>query len=121
MFLVFLGGILILFIYVTSLASNEIFSISIKTIIYSLIIIIFLLTILFFIDFNIIMSFIKNNDIIEIINLNSFLQENMLSLNKIYNYPTNLITLILINYLLITLIAIVKITNVFYGPLRQIN
>lgn len=40
---------------------------------------------------------------------------------KLYNYPTNFITILLINYLLLTLIAIVKITNIFFGPLRPIN
>lgn len=49
------------------------------------------------------------------------LKENSLRLNKLYNYPTNIITILLINYLLITLIAIVKITKLFYGPLRKIN
>lgn len=52
--------------------------------------------------------------------INSYLIENSLSLNKLYNYPTNLLTILLINYLLITLIAVVKITNLFKGPLRPI-
>lgn len=47
-------------------------------------------------------------------------KENIANLIKLFNYPTNFITILLMNYLLITLIAIVKITNIFYGPLRQI-
>jgi len=120
LFLVFLGGILVLFIYVTSLASNEIFNLSIKLIILSLIILILTIIINFFIDKNIIISFLNNNEIIQNIIIN-FIKENNLNLNKLYNYPSNIITLLLINYLLITLIAIVKITNIFYGPLRPIN
>lgn len=121
MFLVFLGGILVLFIYVTSLASNEIFSLSIKTTALILIITSSSLAILLLTDYNLIESFLQNNEINELTTINSLLEENLLTLNKLYNYPTNLVTLILINYLLISLIAIVKITNVFYGPLRQIN
>lgn len=121
LFLVFLGGILVLFIYVTSLASNEIFSLSIKITIITTIIIILTVILTFIVDINIVTPIIENIEIIEISNINSIIKENTIILNKIYNYPTNLITLVLINYLLISLIAIVKITNVFYGPLRQIN
>jgi NADH-ubiquinone oxidoreductase chain 6 len=39
-------------------------------------------------------------------------------LNKLYNFPTNFLTVLLINYLFLTLIAAVKVTNVHYGPLR---
>nr|QNV11699.1 NADH dehydrogenase subunit 6 [Rhamphomyia barbata] len=38
LFLIFLGGMLVLFIYVTSLASNEMFSMSMNLMIFSLII-----------------------------------------------------------------------------------
>lgn len=47
--------------------------------------------------------------------------ENNLTLNKLYNFPINIITILLINYLFLTLIATVKITNIFEGPLRPKN
>ncbi len=50
--------------------------------------------------------------------IKSLLIENSLILNKLYNFPINLITILLIIYLFLTLIAVVKITNVFEGPLR---
>jgi NADH-ubiquinone oxidoreductase chain 6 len=50
--------------------------------------------------------------------IKSLLIENSLILNKLYNFPVNLITILLIIYLFLTLIAVVKITNVFEGPLR---
>lgn len=50
--------------------------------------------------------------------INSFLLENSLTLNKLYNFPINLITIIIIAYLFLTLITVVKITNIFEGPLR---
>ncbi len=44
---------------------------------------------------------------------------NKLSLIKYFNFPNNLIIIIIIIYLFITLIAVVKITKFLYGPLRQ--
>ena len=84
---------------------------------------IFIISILIFhfVDKITINIFFNNNEIESITNFNSYFIENSLSLNKLYNYPTNLITILLINYLLITLIAVVKITKLFYGPLRLIN
>nr|YP_009176816.1 NADH dehydrogenase subunit 6 [Delia antiqua]ALJ11015.1 NADH dehydrogenase subunit 6 [Delia antiqua] len=117
LFLVFLGGMLVLFIYVTSLASNEMFSFSIKLLFISLLIFFIMTIILFFMDKNILLQY-SNLEISSISNMNSYMTENSLSLNKLYNYPTNLLTILLMNYLLITLIAVVKITNLFKGPLR---
>nr|WUV40954.1 NADH dehydrogenase subunit 6 [Dolichopus linearis] len=121
LFLVFLGGMLVLFIYVTSLASNEMFSLSMKTLIWTSMTI--MITILFTIilDMNFLTPITENIEMMDFSNVNMMIKENSIMLNKIYNYPTNLMTLVLINYLLISLIAIVKITNVFYGPLRQMN
>lgn len=94
------------------MASNETFSLSIN----SFIIYIFLFTLI-----RLILLFYDNIIFNEF--YYSFLKiekENYRNLIKLFNYPTNLITILLINYLLITLIAVVKITNIFYGPLRQI-
>nr|QNE85606.1 NADH dehydrogenase subunit 6 [Empis caudatula] len=121
LFLIFLGGMLVLFIYVTSLASNEMFSLSMNLMIYSILIMLMSTLFMTMIDKLSIISMLHNNEMNEIFNMNSFVNENKLNLNKLYNFPTNMLTLLLINYLLMTLIAIVKITNVFYGPLRQMN
>nr|AMH85588.1 NADH dehydrogenase subunit 6 [Cochliomyia macellaria] len=117
LFLVFLGGMLVLFIYVTSLASNEMFTFSIKLLFISLSILFLMIVTLFFMDKNILLQY-QNLEVKSICDLNSYLTENSLSLNKLYNYPTNLLTILLMNYLLITLIAVVKITKLFKGPLR---
>nr|YP_010400227.1 NADH dehydrogenase subunit 6 [Mesembrina meridiana]UQS75926.1 NADH dehydrogenase subunit 6 [Mesembrina meridiana] len=117
LFLVFLGGMLVLFIYVTSLASNEMFSFSIKLLLISMMIFMVMMITLFMIDKNILMQYSNlENQLIS--NMYSYTTENSLSLNKLYNYPTNLLTILLMNYLLITLIAVVKITNLHKGPLR---
>nr|YP_010022244.1 NADH dehydrogenase subunit 6 [Neurigona zhejiangensis]QOL12434.1 NADH dehydrogenase subunit 6 [Neurigona zhejiangensis] len=120
LFLIFIGGMMVLFIYVTSLASNEMFSMSTKLIIMCMIFTSLMLILSQFTEI-ISISPAENNEMMEMNLLKSTLKENTLTLNKIYNFPTNMLTLIMINYLLITLVAIVKITNVFYGPLRSMN
>nr|QVT11127.1 NADH dehydrogenase subunit 6 [Rhagoletis pomonella]QVT11140.1 NADH dehydrogenase subunit 6 [Rhagoletis pomonella] len=121
LFLIFLGGMLVLFIYITSLASNEMFSFSMKlTTIYLMIFILFTILSLM-LDKSLILTFLENNEMMTMNNINLFMEENSLNLNKLYNFPTNLITILLMNYLLITLIAMVKITKLFYGPLRLMN
>nr|YP_010385084.1 NADH dehydrogenase subunit 6 [Lydina aenea]UPL65094.1 NADH dehydrogenase subunit 6 [Lydina aenea] len=117
LFLVFLGGMLVLFIYVTSLASNEMFSFSIKLMMMSLMLFLMMMMMLYLYKKNLLMQY-KNLEIQSIYNLNSYIKENALSLNKLYNYPNNLLTILLMNYLLITLIVVVKITKMFKGPLR---
>lgn len=61
---------------------------------------------------------ILNNDSLEITNLIFFFKNEHLILNKIINFPINLINIIIIFYLFITLIAVVKISNIFKGPIR---
>lgn len=118
LFLIFLGGILVLFIYVTSLASNEIFNFSIKLLIICISTFTFIYFIVFLLDKNLIIRTIINIENTSIDEIISILIENSLILNKLYNFPINLITILLIIYLFLTLIAVVKITNVFEGPLR---
>nr|QPJ78640.1 NADH dehydrogenase subunit 6 [Mansonia uniformis] len=120
LFLVFLGGMLVLFIYVTSLSSNEMFSISFKLIFISLMTIISTMFMLLFFDKSMIEFFFENNDM-NLLSSFSFMQENTYSLNKLYNFPTNLITILLINYLFLTLLVTVKITKKKFGPLRPMN
>nr|AWB98053.1 NADH dehydrogenase subunit 6 [Anopheles albitarsis]AWB98209.1 NADH dehydrogenase subunit 6 [Anopheles albitarsis]AWB98300.1 NADH dehydrogenase subunit 6 [Anopheles albitarsis]AWB98313.1 NADH dehydrogenase subunit 6 [Anopheles albitarsis]AWB98742.1 NADH dehydrogenase subunit 6 [Anopheles albitarsis] len=121
LFLIFLGGMLILFIYVTSLSSNEMFSMSFSLTMVSLIIFSIFSILFFFIDKSLIEQFITNMEMEKLSNMNNLINENILSLNKMYNFPTNLITLLLINYLFLTLLVTVKITKKFYGPLRPMN
>nr|YP_010837732.1 NADH dehydrogenase subunit 6 [Poecilimon cretensis]WGF19467.1 NADH dehydrogenase subunit 6 [Poecilimon cretensis] len=119
LFLVFLGGMLVLFIYITSLAANEMFSSLTKA---SLLILMFL-TLLFFVNMFFDPS-LTNNLLtnMETQELNPYClpyNEPSYLLTKLYNTPTKLLTLMLVSYLFFTLIAVVKITNIFLGPLRQ--
>nr|YP_009420012.1 NADH dehydrogenase subunit 6 [Manticora tibialis]ASN65999.1 NADH dehydrogenase subunit 6 [Manticora tibialis] len=120
LFLIMIGGMLVLFMYMTSLASNEMFNLSIKLMIMAMTMSIIMISMLLIMDYMINIPLFKNIDFIELINqMNLLKNENIQTLNKIYNIPNNLITLILINYLFLTLIAVVKITDVKNGPLRQ--
>nr|UQJ73431.1 NADH dehydrogenase subunit 6 [Diamesa sp. 9XL] len=118
LFLIFLGGMLVLFIYVTSLASNEMFSFSMKIFIMSISILFISLVMMLIMDNSMIANFLSNNEVYSMMDMKSFINENTVSLNKLYNFPTNMLTILLINYLFLTLIAVVKITNIYEGPLR---
>nr|AVN67568.1 NADH dehydrogenase subunit 6 [Rhyparobia sp. B054] len=113
LFLIFLGGMLVLFIYVTSLASNEMFTLSTYLIIMSM-----MLTPLLIYTFYESYNMKSQENLTFNFMLNSQLN---LPLIKLYNLPTNIITIILASYLFLTLIAVVKITDIFVGPLRQMN
>jgi NADH-ubiquinone oxidoreductase chain 6 len=121
LFLVFLGGILVLFIYVTSLASNEIFSLSLKIVTFSLLPISIIGLLLLTTDSSLWLSNLLNNDILNITDILIYQEAAVTPLLKLYNQPTSFITLILVLYLFLTLIAVVKITSISYGPLRQSN
>nr|YP_010953270.1 NADH dehydrogenase subunit 6 [Archichauliodes diversus]WMQ76525.1 NADH dehydrogenase subunit 6 [Archichauliodes diversus] len=117
LFLIMLGGMLILFIYMTSLASNELFTFSNKLMFMNLMMLMlsFMIIMYMYIPYNNYM----NSDT-TMMNL-FFLNENSLELNKLYNFPTMNLTLLLINYLFLTLIIVVKITNINFGPLRKMS
>nr|AQM39859.1 NADH dehydrogenase subunit 6 [Tegra novaehollandiae viridinotata] len=122
LFLVFLGGMLILFLYITSLAPNELFTphTTLPPIIFSSIIMMFMVTVSFMdqLSWNIMSSNMDMNSIQESNIFISYMNQHLM-LIKLYNTPTSMLTLTLVLYLLLTLIAIVKITNIFMGPLRS--
>nr|YP_010519735.1 NADH dehydrogenase subunit 6 [Furcilarnaca chirurga]UXP34332.1 NADH dehydrogenase subunit 6 [Furcilarnaca chirurga] len=122
LFLIFLGGMLILFIYTTALASNEMLTFPSMTLwIYPTIILIYLIN-LWWIDPTFLNLTTNNSDMLQsqLTTLN-YWTETIFPLMKLYNNPTNMNTLMLMMYLFLTLIAIVKITNIFSGPLRPMH
>nr|YP_010947548.1 NADH dehydrogenase subunit 6 [Kentrochrysalis sieversi]WGO76538.1 NADH dehydrogenase subunit 6 [Kentrochrysalis sieversi] len=122
LFLTFLGGLLVLFIYVSSIASNELFNLSnnMKIIIIMLSILLIISQIMFLKNLNW-MNLNNNSEMDKFFNMFWFNNENKINLNKLYNNESSLLMFLLIIYLFITLIAVVKITNIFYGPLRTSN
>nr|YP_009995503.1 NADH dehydrogenase subunit 6 [Ochthebius uniformis]QNP09958.1 NADH dehydrogenase subunit 6 [Ochthebius uniformis] len=111
LFLIMIGGMLVLFIYMTSVASNEKFKNNNKLMIFIIISILIMLILMLKSD----SFFIMNSNFNKFI----FMNYNYYILSKFYNAPSNYIMFLMIIYLFITLIAIVKITNFQLGPLRQ--
>nr|AND96403.1 NADH deshydrogenase subunit 6 [Onthophagus bicallosus] len=103
LFLIMIGGMLVLFIYMTSVASNEKFHPSIKLFIFTL----FMMMLWF--SFFLLDSFYF--DINNFYNNFQFNNELNLSLTKYFNFPNYFMMYFLITYLLITLLIIVEITN----------
>nr|WGO62429.1 NADH dehydrogenase subunit 6 [Andraca trilochoides] len=121
LFLTFLGGLLVLFIYVSSIASNELFLMSMNTKIIIMMIFLIIIILMFFKSNLIWMNLNINNS--EMNNLFNFLMffnnENKININKLYNNQMSMLMMMLMIYLFITLVTVVKITNIFYGPLRS--
>lgn len=116
LFLIFLGGMLVLFIYVASLASNEPFKFSlVRRLILALVIL--LLGLLLIIDRLCLSS--KIMIITSSLLKESFNQPSLIGV--IYSIPTIKFTLYVVIYLLLTLFAIVKITDIYFGPLRLLT
>nr|UYK52154.1 NADH dehydrogenase subunit 6 [Zaraea sp. CSCS-Hym-MC0131] len=113
LFMILLGGMLVLFIYISSLTPNMKFKFNKSILIFSLLILIILM---------ILMSYYNFNNNINVMDINLPQENNHLlkmSLKKMFDCPDNKIMFILINYLLMTLFISVKIINIKKGPLRK--
>lgn len=110
-----LRGILVLFIYISSIASNEKFQNKINLWIISIILTI--TRILFLILGNKII--IKNNYLR--LEINPLRGGETLFLNKIFNIENISITIMLVIYLLYTIIVSTQLVNIFEGPIRKKN
>nr|UJM44115.1 NADH dehydrogenase subunit 6 [Pseudolycoriella hygida] len=119
LFLIFLGGVLVMFIYVSSLASNELMNLSLKVFFY-LMMTFLVIIIIFFFFFDPLNYLFMINYETELLSLNEQMNENYYIIFKLYMIPTSHIILLLINYLFFTLVVVVKITDFFYGPIRML-
>nr|YP_009142399.1 NADH dehydrogenase subunit 6 [Squilloides leptosquilla]AKH03062.1 NADH dehydrogenase subunit 6 [Squilloides leptosquilla] len=118
LFLIFLGGMLVLFIYITSLASNEMFQFSTKMIF--LFMTTMTLAILLLILDPLLMDFkMAAADLSPL--MGDMYKTQAVLISNIYSTNTMMTTLFMILYLLLTLIVVVKITYTFLGPLRLLT
>lgn len=117
--LIFIGGILVLFIYVTTIFPNEKFIFNqtniLPIILIIIISVIILLSIKYFFNLNLnstslIIEFKINGE-------NSQLKPTI----KIFISQSNLLIILIVNYLFYCIIVVIKIVNFFKGPLRIIN
>lgn len=108
LFLIFIGGLIVLFIYIVRLASNETFNIVLEN---NKITTLFIATVII----AVIWSWTKNYNTLAQINFN-FLNQ----FNKIYSSTPRYIIMFVIFYLLLTLIVAVKISNLKEAPVKNI-
>nr|YP_004734461.1 NADH dehydrogenase subunit 6 [Agriosphodrus dohrni]ADF65641.1 NADH dehydrogenase subunit 6 [Agriosphodrus dohrni] len=108
-----LSGALVLFIYMASVASNEKFFSSIKIMMFSTFMILMYMITSFIMEMNEESWMSVKNE--------SLMNDQMLSLLKLFNLHNLTVTIMIISYLFITMIVISYIVNVFEGPLRAKN
>nr|QOS48945.1 NADH dehydrogenase subunit 6 [Calliptamus barbarus] len=120
LFLTFLGGMLVLFIYITSIASNEMFQPKSITMIFTFMMWMIIMFMLIIMDKPMFMDQFKNTETMNIDNSINY-QEMTMSLEKLYNNPTFIITMMMMIYLFLALLAVVKITNINQGPIRKMS
>uniref|UniRef100_A0A5B9XW51 NADH-ubiquinone oxidoreductase chain 6 n=1 Tax=Anthonomus rubi TaxID=201759 RepID=A0A5B9XW51_9CUCU len=113
-FLTMIGGMLVMFIYMTSLASNEKFIMPKFMLVFSFIMIMILSLNLAIMD-----NFFSHLISSSLSNFSQLSNQNNLTLNKYFNYPYMQMMIFLMFYLLVTLIAVVKIIDKNLGTLRQ--
>nr|YP_002117903.1 NADH dehydrogenase subunit 6 [Gastrimargus marmoratus]ACA28977.1 NADH dehydrogenase subunit 6 [Gastrimargus marmoratus] len=118
--LTYLGGMMVLFIYITSIASNEMFKIKFNKIILIIYFMIMLSAMMYMTDKMMFTEMIKNTETMNMKHSINF-KEMSISLMKLYNNPTIIITIMMMIYLFIALLAVVKITNINQGPMRKMN
>nr|UPL65711.1 NADH dehydrogenase subunit 6 [Dalader distanti] len=101
-----MSGMLVLFIYMASVASNEKFKLSVKLIISSTMMILIMMIIMQIKFDDMQMTEVK------------VLSPELMSLNIMFNCKFKYITMLMVMYLLFTMITVSYIVNVSEGPLR---
>nr|YP_011036664.1 NADH dehydrogenase subunit 6 [Planaphrodes sahlbergii]WRK21268.1 NADH dehydrogenase subunit 6 [Planaphrodes sahlbergii] len=106
-FLMMIGGLLILFMYMSSIASNEKLKFKIKFL---------LLLPLFFMVTDEMMNQVQTTENQEML---MTISKEKISMMKLYNKKSMMITMMMVMYLLLTMICISKIVKIHEGPLRM--
>nr|YP_009171575.1 NADH dehydrogenase subunit 6 [Mirhipipteryx andensis]AJW76430.1 NADH dehydrogenase subunit 6 [Mirhipipteryx andensis] len=119
-FIVFVGGLLVLFMYMTSMSSNIMLNLNSLMMISITSLLLFITPLLVLLNdlllgesFNLLSdySMMSNNYFKEMFPIN-------LSISMLYNAPSNSITILLVIYLFLALLAVAVIINNQQGPLR---
>nr|YP_010583062.1 NADH dehydrogenase subunit 6 [Eurhadina exclamationis]UGN61508.1 NADH dehydrogenase subunit 6 [Eurhadina exclamationis] len=104
-FMMMMGGLLIMFMYMSSIASNEKFKLKLN-------LILMMIVVLVIQD-----EMMMQNQINEMQEMND--TKNIeLSLTKIYNQKSMMLTILMVLYLLLTMISVTKMVKHHKGPLR---
>ena len=117
LFLIFIGALLVLFIYVATLASNDMFKTSIKLFIIALIVPVAITSVRVVLDSgaSITLDLIESSSFTSNVNIRATPP----ILTNIYNPASFIITNFIILFLLLTLIVVVKLSSNDSGPLRK--
>nr|AWV83338.1 NADH dehydrogenase subunit 6 [Mogannia minuta] len=108
LFLIFVGGMLILFLYMSSIASNEKFYFSMKLFMFNFI----MLSMWNMFDINLMMKYFLDK-------LKMIESYNDCFMYKLYMMPTSVITIFLVIYLLFTLIVVINMISLKMSSLRS--
>nr|WNL54027.1 NADH dehydrogenase subunit 6 [Microcerotermes aff. pauliani] len=109
LFMIMIGGMLVLFMYMTSLASNEMFSPSNKMMVITLMTLPALMYV---------MPTVTNSK--EMCSHDTMMEDEIMTTTTVmYNQMMGTMTTLLVLYMLLTLIVVVNIINVSKGPLRH--
>nr|QHB74175.1 NADH dehydrogenase subunit 6 [Bolanusoides shaanxiensis] len=107
-FMMMVGGLLIMFMYMSSIASNEKFKMKIN------LMLMFALFIMIYDEMMFENQIDENQECYKTSNMN-------LSLTKIYNQKSMMLTMLMVLYLLLTMISVTKFVKHHQGPLREMN
>nr|YP_009740690.1 NADH dehydrogenase subunit 6 [Ergatettix dorsifera]QID03652.1 NADH dehydrogenase subunit 6 [Ergatettix dorsifera] len=111
--IIFIGGMMVLFIYITSITPNEQMKSNITFIMVTTLVISSMILITKTPNFT-------NNETSLMYNMYN-LKPEQLMLNKMFNMPMYTLSITMMIYLFIALIAVNKISNMKKGPLRKMN
>nr|AUT77310.1 NADH dehydrogenase subunit 6 [Polyrhachis dives] len=117
LFLMMISGLLIIFLYFSSLISNEQFNLKLNFFSISMMILNLFLFSHYF-KFSIITYKYKFNEINSIMKTNL---SNFYNILNLYEYPLNNLTVLSMFYLLISLFSIIKICSMKFFSMRKIN
>nr|YP_009868535.1 NADH dehydrogenase subunit 6 [Cofana yasumatsui]QKG63365.1 NADH dehydrogenase subunit 6 [Cofana yasumatsui] len=106
-FLMMIGGLLILFTYMCSIASNEKFKLNLN------------LTILLIMLMLILEEMLMETQMSDSLNMLLYQSEELISMVKLYNEKSMIITIIMVVFLFLTMIVINKIVKLHQGPMRK--
>nr|YP_010692571.1 NADH dehydrogenase subunit 6 [Tricentrus fulgidus]WBV77312.1 NADH dehydrogenase subunit 6 [Tricentrus fulgidus] len=104
-FLTMIGGLMVIFMYMSSITSNEKFKFNMKIMILMIFMFMYTEEMMFNLP-NLEFQNIQNNT------------NNMMSMNKMYSKSMSM-TIFMVMYLLLTMISVNKIIKLFEGPLRS--
>nr|YP_009255530.1 NADH dehydrogenase subunit 6 [Grimothea gregaria]AND82244.1 NADH dehydrogenase subunit 6 [Grimothea gregaria] len=116
LFLIFLGGMLVLFIYVAAIAANEQFSFNFK--LFMMVLIFSTLPFMIFMFLDPLMISSKVMMFLSSFSAHLNFPSNSSQVSLLYNNPSYSFTIFIISYLLLALLVIVKIMNMSSNPLR---